>query len=257
MIRRILLVARTIFIEALRRREIYAIVLVTVALLIASSAIRFFNLESLHTFYHEIALKAMSVATALTVIVLAARQLPREFERRTIYTLLAKPIGRWEFLAGKYVGVVAAGMLCLALFMGVFCVGRLFTHAPIGWATFGQFVYLQCLSLAVLAALSFLLSMLMGLDAAITVAMLIYLLGNMLTNALTLIYEYVGDVGQIVLKVLNYTIPQPALFDLSAKVVHEWPPISAAMVGLVTLYALMFIVPYLVASYLLFRRRAL
>jgi ABC-type transport system involved in multi-copper enzyme maturation permease subunit len=257
MIRRLVLIARTILTEALRRREIYVIVLVTIALLAAASTIHFFHLTWLHKFYDEISLQVMSAATAVTVIVLAARQLPREFERRTIYTLLARPLARWEFILGKYLGVVAAGVFCLGLFMTVFCVSRLATAGSLHWAIFAQFIYLQVLAVAVLAALAFLLSLLMALDAAIVVTMLLYLLGQVLTNALILLHDYVGATGRVLLLVLNYTIPQPALFDLSAKVIHEWPPLGAATLGLVTLYALMFIGPYLGISYGLFRRRAL
>jgi hypothetical protein len=108
-----------------------------------------------------------------------------------------------------------------------------------------------------MAALSFLLSLVMALDSAITVSVLIYLLGAILTNALTVIYDYVGSAGRAVLLALNYLVPQPALFDLSGKVVHDWPALLVAMLALATLYALMFIVPYLGLSYLLLRRKPL
>jgi Cu-processing system permease protein len=257
MIRRMTLVARTIFIEALRRREIYVIVLLTVGLLLLVSFGRFFRLEHLFKFYVEVALKTMSVATALTAIMLGARQLPREFENRTIYPLLAKPIARAEFLLGKYLGVVAAGAFCLGLFMAIFSVGALAMRMPISWMLFVQYIYCQMLMIGVLAALSFVLSMAINLDAAITLSALIYLLGNILTNALTTIYDYVGGAGRALLLTLNYTVPQPGLFDLSAKVVHQWAPVHLWALGLVTLYALMFIVPYLGLSLLMFRRRAL
>lgn len=257
MIRRMRLVAGTVFTEAIRRREIYVIVIVTVALLLAASWVRFFHMESLHKFYNEIALKVMSVATAITTVVLAARQLPREFERRTIYTIMAKPLARWEFMLGKWFGVVGAGLFCLGLFMAVFAAGTWLTHGTIGWRIFFQFIYLQGLMVALLAALAFLLSMLMALDAAITTTLLLYLLGAVLTNAMVIVYDFVGAAGRILLLVLNYVVPQPALFDMSAKVVHEWPPVPAWVLALATGYALMFIVPYLAGSYLLFRRKRL
>lgn len=257
MIRRIHLIAGTIFTEAVRRREIYAIVLITMLLLGVGSTIHFFGLEGLRKFYFEISLKVMSAATALTVIVLGARQLPREFERRTIYTLLAKPVTRWEFLLGKYLGVVGAGVFCLALFMVVFLIGAAMNHALPQLATFLQYAFLQVLMIAVVAALAFLLSMVMGLDAAITVAALFYLLGQVLTNTLTVLYDFMSPAGQLVLKVLNYGVPQPAIFDLSGKVVHGWAPAAGWALLLATGYAAMFVVPYLAISLGLFRRKAL
>ncbi len=257
MIRRVGLIAGTIFTEALRRREIYVIALVTIALLLAASSLRFFQLESLHKFYYEFALKTMSVAAAVTTVVLAGRQLPREFERRTIYTLLARPLSRWEFLLGKYLGVLGAGLFCLGLFLTVFLAGTVVTGVTPGLAIFAQFVYLQALALAMLAALAFMLSLLMGFDAAITSALLLYMLGAVLTNAMVLLYDYVGGAGQLMLAALNWLVPQPALLDLSAKVIHGWEPLSAGTLAQATFYALMFVVPYLMISYLLLRRRPL
>lgn len=252
-----LLIARTIFIEALRRREIYVIVVLTLGLLAGISALRFFDMPGLHKFQFEVSLKVMSVATALTVIVLGARQLPREFENRTIYTLIAKPIARWQFLLGKYLGVVAAGGFCLALFMAVFLIGSAVSGNLPAPAVFLQYVLLQLQLVAIMAALAFLLSLLVDLDAAITICALIYLLGQVLTNSMVLIYDFMAPAGQFLLRVLNYIVPQPAILDLSGKVVHDWPPVSLTILGLTFAYTLMFVVPYLGASMLLFRRRAL
>ncbi len=83
-LRAIGLIAKSVLIEAVRRREVYAIVLVSSLLIAAVLAMDFFELEGLSRFYREVALKLMGVATALTTIVLSARQLPREFEQRTI-----------------------------------------------------------------------------------------------------------------------------------------------------------------------------
>jgi len=47
--------------------------------------------------------------------------LPNEIERRTIYTILSKPVQRWQFLLGKYLGAVLALLLMIAL-MTVFMV---------------------------------------------------------------------------------------------------------------------------------------
>ena len=107
-----LLISRTVLVEAVRRKEIYAIVLISLMLIAATMTVNFFKLEGLAKFYRETGLQIMSIATALSVIVLAARQLPREFESRTIYPLLAKPVSRFQFLMGKILGVLLAAAFC-------------------------------------------------------------------------------------------------------------------------------------------------
>jgi ABC-type transport system involved in multi-copper enzyme maturation permease subunit len=263
-LRNIGLIAGTLLLEAWRRKEIYVIVFVTTALLVGLRFVQFFEMEGLGKFYREISLKAMNVTTALTVILLSARQLPREFSLRTIYPLLAKPIGRFEFLLGKFIGVMLAGMFCYGLFMAVFLLGSLTLRAPVQHTLFVQSVYLQLLSLAVVAALSFLVSMIANTDAAITLSALLYISSQILMNLMSEIYDYVGAAQRAFLLALHYIIPQLTLFDASAKVIHSvdegqvvWGPLSVRVMTTLTLYALAYMSLYLGLAWLFFRRKPL
>lgn len=257
--RSVWLIARSVLIEAVRRREVYAIVLVSVLMIGAVMTVDFFQVRGLTKFYREMALKIMSCAAALTVVILAARQLPREFENRTIYPLLAKPLGRPVFLVGKLLGVMLAAAFCFMLFMSIFVAGSFYLGAPIPWALFAQYIYLQMLMMLVLATLSFLLSMVMNLDAAITVAVIFYAASSTITAAMSYLYDYMSAFGQVVLGVLNFAIPHLTLFDLSGKAVHAdvWEPLGWSVMLALTLYGGVFAGLYLGGAMLSFRRRPL
>jgi ABC-type transport system involved in multi-copper enzyme maturation permease subunit len=259
MLRPLALVAKTVLIEALRRKEIYAIVLVACGLILVAGTLQFFDLGDTIRIYRELSLKVMNVATALTMIVLAARQLPREFQNRTVYPLLAKPVGRFPFLVGKFIGVVSAGLFCYLLFMGLFLLGTVWMGEPVSWGLFLQSVFLQMLGLTVVAAMAYMLSLLLNLDAAITVATLVFILASAYTSILSTLYDLVGQVGKVVLLALNFLIPHLTLFDLSAKVVHQqvWSAISMKAMVLLTCYGLAFTMAYLALTYVLFRRKPL
>ncbi|MBX7244536.1 MAG: ABC transporter permease subunit [Candidatus Sumerlaeaceae bacterium] len=253
------LIARSVLVEAVRRREVYAVVLVSLVLIGAVMTVDFFNIEGLSKFYREVALKIMSVATAFTVIVLAARQLPREFESRTIYPLLAKPVSRTSFLAGKLLGVMLAAAFCFLLFMGIFLVGSAYLHLKTQWALFGQYVYLQMLQMLVLATLAFWLSMVMNLDAAITLSCVFYVTSSVILSASTYIYDLVPQYAKALLLGAIYLLPQLDLFDLSEKAVHAevWPPLPASVMGALTLYGIAFASVYFLISLRLFARKPL
>jgi ABC-type transport system involved in multi-copper enzyme maturation permease subunit len=257
--RSVWLISRTVLLEAIRRKEIYAIILVSLLLLAGIFSIDFFQIEGLMKFYREVALKIMSMATALTVIVLACRQLPREFENKTIYPLMAKPLRRNAFLSGKLLGVLLAAAFCFSLFMLVYIMGALYVGGKIPWIHFIQYLYLQLLQMMILTTLGFLLSLIMNLDAAITLGVMFYFTANILITSFTYIYDFVGVFGKTVLTVLTYIIPQLALFDFSGKTVHAevWPPLDWNTLGLLTVYALVFSGFYYLLSILIFRRRAI
>ncbi len=253
------LIARTVLIEAVRRKEVYAIVVVSLLLIGAVMTVDFFEIEGLAKFYREIGLKIMGIATALTVIVLSARQLPREFENRTIYPLMAKPISRTWFIVGKIMGVLLAAAFCFALFMTLFIVGSFYLKSTIHWALLGQYVYLQMIMMLILATLSFWLSLLLNLDAAITMGAIFYATSSMITAATSYLYDTASSFGQGGMRLLTYLLPQLTLFDLTEKAVHAeaWSPLSFKVLGQLTLYGCVFAALYLCLALVWFRRRPL
>src|SRR5690242_12188625 len=71
----------------------------------------------------DVSLGAMSIFSSLLAIVATAQLIPRDLEERTIYTILAKPVPRYEYLLGKLFGVLlllALSILAMsALFLGL------------------------------------------------------------------------------------------------------------------------------------------
>ncbi len=257
--RAVRLIAGTVLKESVRRREIYVLVLVACGLLAVIMRMDFFGLGGLTKFYREASLQVMGLTTAFAVIVLAARQLPREMENRTIYPLLARPVRRVEFLLGKLLGVLLAGIFCFALFMIVFLAGSWRMQADVPWVLFIQHIYLQILMLAILATLGFLLSLLLHTDAAITICALLFLLSSVSSMMLVNLYGYLDGFGQRVVLFLTYFLPQLTLLDVSEKAVHAeiWPPLGGAVLLALSAYAGVYIGIYFLCALALFCRRAL
>jgi len=257
--RSLLLISKSVLIEGVRRKEIYAIVLFSLILIAGVMSVDFFEIRGLTKFYREMALAIMSIATAITVIVLSCRQLPREFEKKTIYPLMAKPISRMIFLSGKLLGVLLSAAFCFLLFMIVYVAGTLYLGGTIPWMHFAEYIYLQMLMMTVLSTLGFFLSLVMNLDAAVTLGVIFYFTSSVFTTGITFIYEFMGLGGKTVLVVLNYILPQLTLFDLSGKILHsvQWPPLGWTTMAALTLYALLFSGVYYLFAILAFRRREL
>jgi ABC-type transport system involved in multi-copper enzyme maturation permease subunit len=255
----IAVIARSVLIEALRRRELHVILLLGLALATTGLAVDFFDLGGWVKFYRELALNLMSLATAIAVVLLATRQLPREFEQRTIYPLLARPISRAAFLTGKALGVVAAALVCYALFFALYVIGMLYLGGDIGWALILQHLYLQLWHMLLLTAACFLLSLCFSSDAAVVIGLLLYLTSNLLSHITLSLYPLTNALGRVLLQLFTYLLPQLTLFDLSAKALHQeyWPPLDTVTMLALTAYALVYTLLYSSAAYLLFRRKPL
>ena len=251
--------ARSVLLEAVRRKDIYVIILLCCTLIGVAMAMDFFGLTGLVKFYREIALRLMGTATAIAVILLATRQLPREFEQRTIYPLLARPIGRALFLLGKGLGIQAAAVFCFGLFMLLYVAGLLYLGGPVGWSLFAQHLLLQFLQMMLLTAACFLLSLAFSKDAALTLGLLLYFAADLISHVSLNLYEMTNAFGRAILHLLLYILPQLSLFDLSRKTLHEeiWEPLGLGVIFALVAYALVYTLVYGAGAYLLFRRRPL
>ena len=91
----------------LTRLKVFYVLLVFALLLIGSSIFMVqFTFQQEFQILKDISLGAMSIFTSLLAIVATARLIPQDIEDRTVYTILAKPVPRFEYLLGKIAGVL-------------------------------------------------------------------------------------------------------------------------------------------------------
>jgi hypothetical protein len=122
-LRRIGAIARTTFIEMARLRVFYVLVLFALVLIVSSSFLARISFQQELQVTKDIALGAVNFFLSLLAIVATAQLLPRDIEDRVIYSVLAKPVARFEYILGKFFGVsallivsvVAMSSLCVAV----------------------------------------------------------------------------------------------------------------------------------------------
>src|SRR5436309_7175641 len=91
----------------LTRLKVFYVLLVFGLLLIGSSIFMAqFSFQQEFQFLNDVSLVAISMFTSLLAIVATARMLPQDIEDRTVYTILAKPVPRFEYVLGKITGVL-------------------------------------------------------------------------------------------------------------------------------------------------------
>ncbi len=91
----------------LTRLKVFYVLLVFALLLIGSSMfVAQFTFQQEFQILKDVSPGAMSIFTSLLAIVATARLIPQDIEDRTVYTILAKPVPRFEYLLGKIAGVL-------------------------------------------------------------------------------------------------------------------------------------------------------
>jgi len=122
MIRRIAAIGAVTWTELVRLKVFYFIVIFALLVIGNSFFLARFSFEEEFQMLKDIALGAMSIFSALLAILASATLLPKDLEDRTIYTILAKPVSRFEYLLGKLAGVFLLVALAVILMAAVFAV---------------------------------------------------------------------------------------------------------------------------------------
>src|SRR5438270_9556232 len=96
----------------LTRLKVFYVLLIFGLLLIGSSIFMAqFSFQQEFQILKDVSLGAISNFTSLLAIVATARLLPQDLDDRILYTILAKPVPRFEYILGK----IAGGLLLLAI----------------------------------------------------------------------------------------------------------------------------------------------
>src|SRR2546425_9799775 len=114
---RVLLIARNAFREAVRDRVLYNLVLFVLLLIGGAIFLGELSAGQEVKIIIDLGLSAMLLFGAFIAIFVGVGLVYKEIERRTLYAILSKPVGRGQFLVGKYLG------LCLTLLINVAVMG--------------------------------------------------------------------------------------------------------------------------------------
>lgn len=154
----ILLISRGVWIETIRRKEFYVLLILMGLFIAGAFIIKMIGTEGASTtnFLLNLGLSLSVYAAHLLGLLSAARQVPADLEARTLYPILAKPVSRGQYLIGKWFASSVSACLTLALLFvltGLIQVLLPEGH-PLRTATLLQAVPLLFLSITILCALA-------------------------------------------------------------------------------------------------------
>jgi ABC-type transport system involved in multi-copper enzyme maturation permease subunit len=126
--KRVWAISSVCFSESVRRRVLWIAPVAILGVIVVSQLQKPFDEQDAIRQTTKICLFATGLVVAMTTIILACTNLPREIESRVIYTVVTKPTTRLEIVLGKVVGFARVSFTIL-LIMGLFTYGYLLTRA--------------------------------------------------------------------------------------------------------------------------------
>jgi ABC-type transport system involved in multi-copper enzyme maturation permease subunit len=239
--------------EAVRNRVLYTLVFFAVLLIGTGVLLSTLSYVEQERILQDVGLAAIRIFGAAIAIFVGIGLIHNEVDRRTIYTILSKPLSRTEFLLGKYFGLLATLMLQLTIMGAAFAASSLLTGAPLG-VGHGAALALAAMEIALLVALATLFSAFTTPTLASLFTVGLYLIGHLTRNLRDLgQHSQVGAI-RAVTALLHRVLPDLESFNLSTQAVHNLPVVASDL-WLPLVYGTSYVVLVLYAASVIFERR--
>jgi len=256
--RRVAAIARNAFREAVRDRVLYN--LVVFALLLIAGAIFLGELSGGQEakILVDLGLSAILLFGVLIAIFVGVGLVYKELERRTLYAILSKPIGRGEFLLGKYLG------LSLTLLVNVVVMGLGLSAAVVyvkrGWDPLVIHIWpailLIYVELTILTAVAMLFSSFSSPALSALLSFFVFVIGHFNSDLKMLSQTSARTATSWIFAGLYYVLPNLMNYNAIAGAAHGISPTPISLFTAVA-YGAIYVSVLLAGATLIFRRKNL
>ena len=242
------------FREAIRDRVLYNLVFFAMLVMGASVVIGNMTLGETIKIILDLSLAAMSVFGLLIAIFVGIGLVHKEIQRRTVYTLLAKPISRRNFVIGKYLGLMLVIALNVAIMTAaLLALMALYSPGPMNGGIFVA-VLLILVELMVVTAVAVLFSTFSTPTLSAMLTLGVWVIGRFSSDLLEFARKTEDPVARVLVTGVHYLLPNLEKFDVKHLVVYNMA-IEPAYVGGAVVYGLLYIVFLIGLAAVIFERR--
>ena len=259
---RILVIARNTFRENIRDKVLYNLILFALIMILSSIVIGQLSLGNEVKIILDLGLASISIFGMLIAVFLGISLVYKELDKRTVYALLAKPIHRYEFILGKYLGLLYTLLVNVAIMTAGLELALLY-HGETGLGGFLRLlpaVFLIYLSLALITALALLFSTFSTPALSALFTFFLWVIGHFSGDLLRF-----GEISKVALikwicSVAYYMIPNLSVFTImdSRHIIQSatyYQPLDPLIVGGAFLYCVLYCAVILSLAVMIFLRR--
>lgn len=253
MIGRILAIADNTFREAIRNKVLYSIVFFAVGMIGSSAFLGQLSLNADIKVIKDFGLTAISAFGVIIATFIGVSLVYKEVDRRTIFVLMPKPIRRFEFILGKYVGIVMTLSVLVAVMSGFLFLLLLTYDEPFD-ITLLQAVLLIFVEIMVMTSVALLFSSFSTPFLSGFLTLGVFVLGRLAVDLRGLTAKIQSVVVDYLVVGVSRVLPNLETFNIGSRVAHK-AVVPWSYVGESAAYGLLYISITLLIATALFQRR--
>jgi len=262
---RIWSVAHNTFIEAVRDRVLYSLILFAFLMILSSLILASISAEQYNKIVKDLGLTAISLIGIMIAVFLGMGLVYKEIEKKTVYNIFSKPIRRYEFVFGKYLGLAFTLLVNTAAMAFILFLLVLYTEVRHGdfirfyyggphYVEFFKAVYFTYLEFLIIIGVALVFSSFTTPVMTVLFTFLTIAIGRFSSDLKLFADQVRTPLTRFVAEVIYTVMPNLEKFDVRREAVYGGY-ISLELVFYTTMYAVLYTLALLVLSIIIFEKR--
>lgn len=257
MIRRLSAIAFNTFREAIRDKVLYNLVLFALLMVCTAPLFGQISIAIERVFLINLGLAAIMLFGSMIAVFIGIQLVSKEMEKKTLYTVLSRPVRRWEFIVGKFLGLSGTLLVNTAMMAAGFYAALWYVTqhpARADWNILGA-IYFIGLELVLLTAITLLFSSFSTPVFSALFAAAMFVTGSFANDLRGFSQMSSGSIARLA-RIASYVVPNFQSLNIVTAVSHD-VPISISLLVYYSLYVLLYCGVVLCAAIFIFDARDL
>ncbi|MGH7900931.1 MAG: ABC transporter permease [Thermodesulfobacteriota bacterium] len=263
--KRIWTVANNTFREAIRDRVLYSLILFAILMILSSLVLAGISAEQYNKIVKDLGLTVISLIGVIISVFLGMGLVYKEIEKKTVYNIFSKPIRRYEFILGKYLGLaftILLNTIAMAFILFLIVLYTEYRHEGIiryyyGGLYFIEFfeaIYFEYLEFLVIIGIALLFSSFTTPVMTLLFTILLFAVGRFSSDIRLFAEQVKNPLAKYVTEFIYSVVPNLEKFDIRSEAVYGGI-ISFELMAYTTIYAVIFSIVLVILSIIIFQRR--
>jgi Cu-processing system permease protein len=249
----LVVVAGNTFKETFRDKILYNLVFFALLLIGASVLLGTLTIGEQSKIVNDLGLAAINLVAVIIAIFVGIGLVTKEIERRTIYTILARPITRVQFILGKYLGLTFIVVVNIAIMFAMF-LGTVWLSGNAIYGSLFQAVELILVETLLVMAIAMFFSTFSSSTLSATMTLGFYVIGHLTSDLKSIAEKSQNQLTESVLTALYYLCPNLELLNIKGQAASG-VLVEMGYQATATAYGLLYAGLLLTGACLIFQRR--
>lgn len=251
--RLLMVVAGNTFRETIRDKILYNLVLFAVLLIGASVLLGTLTIGEQARIVNDLGLAAINLVAVIIAVFVGIGLVTKEIERRTVYTILARPITRVQFVLGKYIGLGLIVVVNVAIMFGMF-LGTIWLTGNTIHVSLFQAVELILVETLLVMAIALFFSTFSSSTLSATITLGLFVIGHLTSDLKGMAEKSQSQFTEAALTALYYVCPNLEMLNIKGQAASGLL-VEAGYQATATAYGLLYAGLLLTGACVIFQRR--